>query len=303
MRRYQKRFRALGSSISLTLLADDQTAVTPLFDLLFLTINDFEQRFSRFLPDSELTRLNQQAGQKTTISRPMHALLETSRQLAVISQGMFNPMILPGLVRSGYAGSIDDDFKLHHPALDYSRRRVYTLESLKLGEQWVELPADAALDLGGIGKGYLLDELAKLVDEQHLDNYWLSLGGDIICSGQDIDGADWQVAIASALSKKPIKPTITCGTAKLAIATSGTIKRRGDNWHHLIDPATQRPAVTDILSATVIAERGVLADVLAKTVVIGGQVMADDYLNRKLLSAYLLQFANGTIVHKGELIN
>ncbi len=304
-RRYQQQFKALGSSVSLTLLADNQSVVDSAFRFLFKSVNAFEQRFSRFLPDSELTLINHRAGQRTKISQAMMKILKESVNLSIISNGLFSPLILPSLQRAGYAGSITNDFRLDDDALDYSSRSsINSVDKIRLGRDWIEIPSDAAIDLGGIGKGYLLDELALGLNERDINDYWLSLGGDIVLSGQDVDGFGWRVQIAPASDAHDIKRIIIAAPdERLAMATSGTIKRRGSNWHHIIDPATGLPAETDIMSATVVAERGVVADVTAKAVVIGGRLVADELFSKGLIKAYLLQLS-GTkkIISKGDYI-
>ncbi len=302
MRRYQQHFKALGSSVNLTLIAENETSVNPVFELLFNSINTFEQCFSRFLPTSELTYVNRQAGQRTLVSPAMMKILKASIDLSKMSNGLFSPFILPPLQRAGYVGSIEHGFKTDNALLDYSRRSFSDSQAIRFGVNWVELPSDSAIDLGGIGKGYLLDELAVYLRAHKTVNYCLSLGGDIICHGRDIDASGWQVQIAPAITDHEIHKRIIGKGNKLAIATSGTIKRRGSNWHHLIDPRSGLPAETDILSATVVAGRAATADVIAKAIVIGGQSVADNFLSQGHLKAYLLQYKNKDVIIRGEYI-
>ncbi len=118
--------------------------------------------------------------------------------------------------------------------------------------------------------------------DKHLPGFWLSLGGDIICNGHDVDGNAWSIGVQAAHDPGRIVQTIICpaGTT-LAVATSGTVKRRGTSagvaWHHLIDPRTGKPADTTIATATVTAETATAADVYAKAVVIEGEHLAQHY--------------------------
>jgi FAD:protein FMN transferase len=160
------------------------------------------------------------------------------------------------------------------------------------------IPTGTALDFGGIGKGYLLDELAEFLDPKlttaQLVGYWLSLGGDIICAGHDLDSQPWQVAIQSALElAKNVDIIKNEAGRKLAIATSGVTKRQGlkdgQAWHHIINPRTSKPADTNILTATVTADEAVAADVYAKCVVIAGAEQAKKYQAQGVIQSFLTQ--------------
>ncbi len=294
MERYQQQYRALGSDAVLTLVTEGGAAYAErLFDRLRQHIEAFEQQFSRFLPESELTQFNQKAGAKTTVSNSFRKLLSTTKNLAVETDGLYNPFILPALQQAGYLGSWPQP-EAGRAATDFSERTVVPPEELRIGDSWARMPEGSALDFGGIGKGYLLDELADLLDGENLGGYWLSLGGDINCAGHDIEDQIWRVAVQSALEPDKSIDTITNPDGrKLAIATSGVTKRQGvkagKHWHHLIDPRTGEPADTTILTATVTAEQAVIADVYAKCIVIAGVEQAEQYQADHRIQSFLIQ--------------
>jgi thiamine biosynthesis lipoprotein len=297
MARYQQHYRALGSTVLITLVTTASAANRAvIFAKLYSQITAFEQQFSRFLPTSELTSFNQSAGAKTAVSPSFMGLLKTAKQLAAQTAGLYNPFILPALQQAGYLGSWPQP---EHSIADtvFTDRQLTTVDQLILGDGWAKIPNTAALDFGGIGKGYLLDQLAQELDDEPLSGYWLSLGGDIICAGHDLNGRDWQVAVQDALdTTKNIETIANQSGHKLAIATSGITKRRGlkdgREWHHLIDPRTGQPARTAILTATVTAKQAVLADVYAKCVVIAGADQAKQYQVAGVIQTCLLQSKN-----------
>lgn len=278
--RQQQTFQALGSAVALTFVHERDAAFGDgLFARLRQHIEEFERRFSRFLPDSELTHFNQRAGEKVPVSAAFRALLTTAKDAATETGGVYNPFVLPALQRAGYIGSWPAP-ETRAPATDFSARAAASPEAIVIGPDWARIPQDSAIDFGGIGKGYLLDELATMLEGQTLTGYWLSLGGDIVCAGHDVDGQPWHVGVQNAQLTDKIIDTISNKNGdRLAIATSGTSKRRGVHdgraWHHLIDPRTGQPAHTDIITATVTAARATTADVYAKCVVIAGANWAE----------------------------
>lgn len=293
MQRYQYEHHGLGSTILLTLVTDRGNAhAASIFASLTLEIDRFEQRFSRFLPDSELTHLNLHAGQQVPISAALQRLLTTAKKYATRTGGLYNPFILPALQQAGYRSSWPSPDT--PTVLDFSGRRTAVPGELRLGTGWAQIPANTALDLGGIGKGYLIDRLAELLNPQQLSGYWLSLGGDIVCRGYDANGEAWHIGVQDARDPgKAVRYLVNTHGQTMAIATSGTTKRQGvvqgREWHHLIDPRSGRPATTDILTATVTSDSAAAADVFAKAIVIAGPEQAKRYKAAGYINSCILQ--------------
>ena len=93
---------ALGSDVTLTFSASiDENDAEIIFNKLWLTIYRFEKNFSRFIPTSELMKLNFRAGQKVPISKAMYRILRKCIELSEITDGLFNPFVLPTLHKLG----------------------------------------------------------------------------------------------------------------------------------------------------------------------------------------------------------
>ena len=298
MKRLQQTGRALGSAVVLTLIVDDPATADGLFADLWNHIHSFEKQFSRFLPDSELTHFNQQAGQPVEVTKSFKRLLQTCQKFSQITDGLYNPFILPDLQKAGYVASWPKPDA--STSQDYSHRQAAPIDQLIIKGDSAQIPVNSALDFGGIGKGYLLDELATGLKKQKVKAYWLSLGGDIVCAGNDLDGAPWQVAIANAQKPGEVVGHMSAATKGGAIATSGTTKRRGaktgKQWHHIIDPRSGQPAQTDVVTASVSAATATEADVFAKCLVILGSQAAQQFAKQRALYSVILQTENGDIL-------
>jgi len=299
MHRYQQTREALGSTVLLTLVdSANPSVIDSYFTTMWDMVRQFESRFSRFIKTSELTYFNYNSGKRTVISPQFHDLLVTSKKLATKTDGIYTPFILPALQHAGYKGSwpypslVEDD-------LDYSDRIVESYKNLHISKAWAEIPNNTAIEFGGVGKGYLLDELASYLGNKVV-GFWFSLGGDIICNGSDVDQQAWQIGVQHALNPDVnIIPISNKDRATLAIATSGITKRRGDNenkkWHHIIDPRSLKPADTDVVTATVYMRQAVIADVYAKCAVILGADEAYTFLyNDSDVLGAILQTNNAT---------
>jgi len=130
----------------------------------------------------------------------------------------------------------------------------------------IRLAPGARLDLGGIGKGFAAERAADLLSAA--GPCLVSAGGDVAVRGVPAAGT-WAVGIDDEL---------TVGLDQGGLATSGRDRRRwqrgGRERHHLIDPLTGLPAVTDILRVTVVGRDAVDAEIHAKVLFLGGAAAA-----------------------------
>lgn len=286
----QKIGKALGSEVILTVLTRNESDARQTLEIIWANIVAFEKRFSRFIVDSELSTFNASAGLETKISPDFRKLLLIAKKYSLKTDGLYNPFILPSLNRAGYIGSWPNTSD-YNQVLNYSIRQVFNIDKLIVKKSSAIIPANGALDFGGIGKGYLLDQLAQYLDKSDINNYWLSLGGDIICSGHNLENINWRIGIADAQDDEVVIDTIDNKGAKMALATSGTTIRKGLGWHHIIDPRSGLSADTDIITATVTAKSGVEADVYAKCLLILGSLNAPDFASKKKLYAIVQTLA------------
>lgn len=255
---YHQSQRALGSMCDITLVADEATDTELLFAGLWLAILTFEKRFSRFLESSELSFINRRAGLDTGISPEMYEILSVTKKMAALTNGRFNPFILPALQRAGYVHSRFPGDEQQAP--DYRSRRVVAHDQLVLSPSSVKIPVHSALDLGGIGKGYLGEQLRSHPTLQRVKGYWISLGGDVVGAGTDENGKPWTIAVSDG---QTTYTTLSMSVTPFAVATSGVTIHRGSDWHHLIDAAREQPISSPRFTATVVHDSPVVADILA----------------------------------------
>ena len=294
---YSQSNLALGSDVTLTIVSSKSpSSIDKIFSSLWHYIYSFERSFSRFIPGSELSLVNRSAGLNTKISPEFKDLLQAAKDISVKTAGIYNPFILPALQRMGYRHSAVPGYE-DDSIDDYSRRKVVGIDQLQIGDDWVYIPKDTAIDLGGCGKGYLADKLGHIATEIGLEGYRFSLGGDIATYGVDESGHKWLVGIQDATNLSgEISKIIECPVEPFAIATSGTFRRKSYaaefDWHHIIDPMTLKSAITDVRLATICAESALVADVLASCVVIVGSKKASDFVKPLGATSMLLQADN-----------
>lgn len=290
--------QALGGDVSLSVVTSATTEATNLmFDNLWQAVYAFERQFSRFIPMSELSVFNRAAGVKTQISPEFKKLLTSAKALSIKTGGLYNPFILPALQRAGYRQSAAPGYE-NDAQEDHSFKQVVTVEHLTIGDTWASIPYGTAIDMGGCGKGYLADQLGQtLRDQVGVEGYWLSLGGDVSTRGCDALGKNIMLGIQDAEDlDKNTNWVINCPQKHTGVATSGTFRRQnqndGESWHHIIDPISLEPAITDIRLATICANSALEADVLASCAIILGSENASAFLKKHGATAALLQCTN-----------
>ena len=252
----RRTFRAMGTDVELLLDAPEGERAEHAFDRAEAEFERLEQMMSRFRDDSELSRLNRD-GRLEAASPDLIRVVELALAARELTGGRFDPTVHDAVIAAGYVRSFDDV-----PA-DTAGRVSATPRcggSARIDGRTIELDPGTRLDLGGIGKGYAVDQVAELL--ALTGPCLVNAGGDLA-----VRGGVWPVGVTSDLTLE-----LTRG----AIATSGRDRRRwrvgGAEMHHLIDPATGRPADGDIVSVTVVAESAVDAEVLAKAAFLGARV-------------------------------
>ena len=282
--------------------ADEQGAATSL-EAARRFIEDCERRFSRFLPDSEVSRLNRSAGGWRPASLDLIDMLVQSMAFHRETGGLFDPSVLPDLKRAGYDRSMDEirEHGASGPPTPFQTRGHLREIEIDAESGWIRLPAGVEIDLGGIGKGWIVEKAAALLS-QTTNACAVSAGGDILFRGYPGEGTLWQVRIEDPWD--PAREVARLEVGPGAIATSSVVKRSwvqsGVRRHHLIDPRTGEPTQGDWASVTVLAPEITTAEVYAKALLIGGETQLQRLLSRRPEISYFVVTSNGTVLSSFE---
>jgi FAD:protein FMN transferase len=295
----QITFRAMGSQI-LAILDTDNSAARAMLNAVSAWFAGWERALSRFDAQSELSALNRKTGQWVRISPMLASVIHAALQAARTSAGLVTPTLLPALEAIGY----DRDF---------SRIETASAANAEISPgvadwrtiQWnarqnmIRVPPGVRLDLGGIAKGWAADLAARRLGRR--GPALVDAGGDIAVSGPRADGSPWPIGVSDP--QAPDTQVDLLFLSRGGVATSGRDYRRWQQGtterHHLIDPRTGLPAVTDLLSATVIAPTTVQAEVAAKAALILGSAAGGAWLKQQPELAALLIRADGAAIRMG----
>ena len=279
----------MGTTISMLLSEQQSEQGTKIVRSLF---TEWELTLSRFLPESELSQLNRQAGTPVEVSDLLYHVLATALAAAQATQGVFDPALLDQLVQLGYDRTFDDlpavRFNPIIPGEPGGGWRGIRVDPI---HRSVTLPVGIKLDFGGIAKGMAVDAAMEQLHLSGISPALVNAGGDLAVLGLPPKAESWSLAVPGQ------NQYWTIPLRQGAMATSGIAHRhwwQGNTLrHHLLDPRTGLPAQSDLWSVTVVADRCEQAEVAAKVAFILGSQQGADFL-RKHRIAGLLVHENGT---------
>jgi thiamine biosynthesis lipoprotein len=252
----RRSFRAMGTEMELLLDAESDA---PLVEAE-LELRRLEGLLSRFLPESELSRLN--AAGSLEVGPELLELAELALAARERTRGRFDPTIHDALVAAGYDRSFELLDAVSRPA-DAARTRCGGAVEVDRAAGRIALEPGYRLDLGGIAKGWAADRVVAALSES--GPALANAGGDISTAG-----AAWPVGIETPAAN------LTLELQSGGLATSGRDRRvwhrDGQERHHLIDPETGVPAAGDLLTVTAAASRAAEAEVLATSLFLAGSV-------------------------------
>ena len=244
----------------------------------------WHDRFSRFIPSSELSRLNRDPRAEVPVSALMGQFVEAVAGAAEQSGGLVDGTLLREIETAGYRHDLGRPLPLPlalrlaprrrpaRPSRDASWRRV----SFDRDRGVVRRPPGVALDSGGLAKGLFADALADTLG-RHVA-FAIDCAGDLRLGGAA--GLRRPVEVQSPFDRTILH---TFSIAGGGVATSGIGRRswidaRGVPAHHLLDPATGRPAFTGVVQVTAIAPTALEAEIRAKAAILSGPGSARDWL-------------------------
>jgi len=244
----------MGTDVELLLDAKPGERSDRALDRAVAEFERLEQVMSRFRDESELSGLNRN-GRIADASTDLVRVVELALQARESTGGRFDPTVHDAVVAAGYDRTFDAvaPDTTGHPFGAPARCGG----GVRVRGHSIELEPGIRLDLGGIGKGYAADRVADLLAV--VGSCLVNAGGDLA-----VRGGSWPVGVTD---------DVTLELTRGGMATSGRDRRRwlrnGEEQHHLIDPATGRPAAGGPIRVTVVAGSAVAAEVAAKAAFLG----------------------------------
>lgn len=222
----------------------------------------FERLFSRTLAHSDVARINNAHGAHVAISADTADLIEAALSYCEASEGLFDITIGRAVALWNFHdGIIAPPDKLKAALAHVNWKGVHVTHDSHGARAYLDDP-DAALDLGGIAKGWMADRLTELLEGEGLRDFIVNLGGNVVVRGEKPNGQPWRVGLQDPFVKDGVVGSVELKNA--SAVTSGTYERsfthNGKVYHHILDPKTGYPIDTDAAGVTVITKQSVDAE-------------------------------------------
>jgi FAD:protein FMN transferase len=265
---FESYHRVMGTTAHIVVVGDER-----LLHRAIARLDDLERRWSRFLPDSEISRMNAHAGEHVVVSAETFGLISCAIEGWHRTEGLFDPTVLMAVCGAGY----DRDFgavAAHASAMTPVAQPAPGCGDIVFDDRLlaVTVPPDVGIDPGGIGKGLAADLVASELVAEGAHGVLVNVGGDLRVIGEPPNERTWEVAIDDPARDET--EVLRVGLLEGAVATSSRVRRRWTTGagpaHHLIDPRTGAPGAERYATAAAVTGEAWWAEVATKAVLIGG---------------------------------
>jgi thiamine biosynthesis lipoprotein len=269
----RRGFQAMGTEVSFAVLSDDDAGANKAIDSAFAEIKRIEDMMTTWRPDSEVSRINANAGVKPVVVSPETLeVIEAAQRSSQLSNGAFDITFfaLHGLWK------FDQDLTKKVPSAADIKKRLALVDWRKVkvdhDQRTVYLAKKGMrISLGGIAKGFAVDRAVAVLRRAGFNDAIVQAGGDLMCSGSK-NGRPWVTGIRDPRGDRGAvfaKMLLT----NHAFSTAGDYERffilDGKRYHHILDPKTGWPAKRS-RSVTIYAPTALLADAVDDAVFILG---------------------------------
>lgn len=252
-----------------------------LLDECFSMCKEYENKFSRTIPTSEISKINASKGETVTVSDETIELLNKGLHYSRVSGGAFDITIAPLSTLWDFknnTGVIPDSTQIAEA------KSHVNYENIIIENNTVRLTdPKSAIDLGGIAKGYIADQLKEFLTENGVEHAIISLGGNILTIGDKTDGSPFRVGVQKPFAQQNEFIT-TVSVKDKSVVSSGIyeryFKQNNTIYHHILDPKTGFPYQNNLLEVTIISDSSADGDALSTTCFALGLEKGLEFINQ-----------------------
>jgi thiamine biosynthesis lipoprotein len=288
--------KTMGTFWRVSLVGVDAAKQSGLRTQIQAQLDGDDRLLSTYKADSALSRFNQsRSTEPYPVTEAMSDIVTESLRIGAKTSGAMDITVGP-LVNLWGFGPDKQPVKTPTQAQIDAAKALTGLQHLtvinKAGQQWLQkdLPG-LYVDLSTIGEGFAADHLARLMEQNGISRYLVSVGGAVVTRGTNADGKAWRVAIQKPTDRENAVQAIVDLNGH-GISTSGSYRNyyelEGKRLSHVIDPVTGAPIQHKLVSATVIATTAMEADGWDTGLMVLGMEKAKEVAQKEGLAVYLI---------------
>ena len=263
---------------------------------------EFDKSLSTYIPTSKISQLN--SSEESLEIKDESGFFKTcyllSQEIFQGTNGAFDPSVFPLVKGWGFMDNIESPLSQH--AVDSLMNDIgfdqhHSIQFKGSSIELLKTNPGFQLDFNAIAQGYSVDVLGDFLNERGQKNYYIEIGGELLLSGNNMKGTNWNIGIdipADKSSTHEIENIVSISDE--AIATSGSYRKfyekDGNRYAHFLDPKTGYPVQHSLLSASVIAPTCAEADAYATAFMVMGAARTLSFVREHPelnLKVYLLE--------------
>lgn len=254
----------LDTVVTLTVYDEDNSSI----EKAFSEIQRLESLLSITIPESDVNRVNNDTGW-VEVSPEMQEIVANALDYSSITDGAFDITIAPliELWNVNDGGPVPSDAEINE------KLAMADFSKIKMENGSIYAENSLMINLGGVAKGYIADEICELMKSEGVEHGLVNLGGNVAAFGGNANGEDYTIGIRDPFGTE----TDIIGTVSISngsVVTSGGYERffveDEKIYHHILDPKTGYPAESGLSSVTIVAESSCMADALSTAVYVLG---------------------------------
>ncbi|MDR3527609.1 MAG: FAD:protein FMN transferase [Rhizomicrobium sp.] len=279
-------FHAMATSCELRIETDDTALSERVAVAVEAETRRIEQKFSRYRPDSIISKINAAAGSAISVDTETAMLLDFAAQCYALSDGLFD--ITSGVLR--HIWRFDGSDRIPDKAEVAAILPLIGWRKAIWQRPFLTLQAGMEIDFGGLAKEYAVDRALAVAAQITKLPALVNFGGDLCVSGPRSDGTRWKVAIESVERAGAMEGMLELSQG--ALATSGDARRfllkDGVRYGHILSPKNGWPIENALRSVTVAAATCVEAGMTATMAILQGK-HAERFLKREAVQAWCVR--------------
>jgi len=270
---FKKSRILMDTQVTVTVVSASGDSAEKAIDAAFSEIEKIASLTNFYAVDSEISRINKNAGMAATkVSPEVLELLGKALSVSEMTAGAFDITI----------GAVTGLYDFHKKVRPEDSTLLENISLVNFRDVRIDRSASTIflkkkgmiIDAGGIAKGYAADKAVGILKKQGIASGLVAIAGDIKAFGRKPDGIPWQIGVRNPRGTDQDDDIMaTLPLSDMAISTSGDYERfflvGGVRYHHLLDPKTGFPA-SGCRSVTVIANEAAFADSFATAVFVLG---------------------------------
>lgn len=295
--------KTMGTTYHIKVVVDQNVFdTTKLQQQIDAELKQLNQEMSTYIADSELSLFNSSTSlDPIEISSGLARVIKEAIRLGTITEGKLDVTVGPLVNLWGFGPEYRPETIPTAQEINEARQRIGLNKLSFSGNKLAKLNADLYVDLSTIAKGYGVDIVAELIEQNGINDYLVEIGGEMRVKGFKHTGELWHVAIEKPVNEERAVQQIIVPKDN-AVATSGDYRNYyevdGQRFSHIIDPATGKPINHKIVSVTVIHPSSMTADGLSTALMVMGEEKALAFAEQHQLAVYIIvKSEHGFIEH------